>query len=197
VNKVIREDTSDSVVGIITGITLSSGIVCITRSECTGFKCKLSITANRRDLLGKLKLNGLVNIGSIGRGRILCGTDISQLYLQRYKKRKTYLMLRNRSNLRVHRRKACAGRRSKTDRAGVAFQSAINEGANHAVNIISGLGVRERLVGRRGLETVKVGNGACAGSGSCVSEQTEHRIFNPRWVVCVERGTDGSQELVV
>jgi hypothetical protein len=78
-DQVLREDATFRVVGIIAGVALARVIVNIARGKGTGEQGILRVTTNGGDLLGKLENDGLINGGSVVRGRILESDKVSDL----------------------------------------------------------------------------------------------------------------------
>lgn len=90
-----------------------------------------------------------------------------------------------------------ARRGHSSDGARVAFQSAVDESIYLALDVASGLGVRECLVSSCLLKAVGVRDFTEASSSGCVSEQTENRVHDAVRVVLCQTGLYGCQKLLV
>ena len=134
--QVLREDAPLRVVGVVAAVTLGGRIANSTRSECAGFECKLRVATHGCDLLRELEDDGLVRGGRARRGRIL--------------------VLLDRGDLRVDGLDAGASSACCADRARVTLQSTEDQCVDLGINIPSGLGIRESLVGDSLLQAVRV-----------------------------------------
>ena len=123
-----------------TGIAFPSIIARASRSKGTALDGIHRVSANGIDLLGKLQGNGLVR--------------------RRGTNRSWVLVLRDGGNLRVHHRDGGARVGLEPDLAGIALQSAVDEGGGHASHVVGGFGICKCLVGGGLLEAF----GVCQGS---------------------------------
>ena len=114
-----------SVVNEACELAFASGIVHISRRERPGLQCILGVASDRSNLLRELKHDGLVRRGRVvGRGVLVLG---------------------DRLDFRVHRGLGTELRRG-ADGARITLERTEDQGADHTVDVASGLRVREGLV---------------------------------------------------
>jgi hypothetical protein len=132
--EVQRVDAAGIVVCVITSVTGSSCVVEVTGRKGGCLVGKRWVTTNGSDLASEFRGNLLVESLSSIASRVL--------------------VLLESGNLGVHGLDGCARNGSKTDLAGVALQSTVDESSGHAVDITGCLGVGESLVSSSLLKAV-------------------------------------------